>query len=530
MNDLEPDVSTPSTKNQEMVLRSKPIRDLMGGTHRMRTMRELYLPREEAESAKAYENRVRRSVLFNATAKTVGDMTGKVFTKAIILEDDVPAPIVALAEDIDLTGRHINIFAKDVFYDAMQTGIGYILTDMPPPVTREDGQPATLADEQNAAIRPYLVYIPMEHMLGWKSTTINGAEQLTMIRFMEHVSEANGEFAEKLVEQVKVIEPGQWRTFRRSELASPDGKIAAGDWILYGAGTSSLNKITLAPVYINRSEYMMGLPPHEKLAEINIAHWQSSSDQRNIVHVARVPILFWAGKTDDDKVVVGVNSVMFSRDPNAKLMYVEHSGAAIASGEQDITSLENQMQAMGLLLLTPSVGSQTATGEMRDDSKENSPLAMMARSLGDALEMSLGFMAEYMGLGDSGGSVMVNTDYGIQAGSATDLQWLTQLAVANKLSPETLWSELQRRGTLSDSFDPEVEQDRLDAAKPNIEAATPMNLDLDPSEEENQTVDGQNANVSYLTNDLKPATKSNHAIKKATFNDGSRAYLANNGQ
>jgi hypothetical protein len=179
--------------------------------------------------------------------------------------------------------------------------------------------------------------------------------------------------------------------------------------------------------------------------------------------------LFWAGKKDDEKVVVGANSIMFSTDPNAKLDYVEHSGEAIGAGDKDLENLENQMQAMGLQLLVSTPG-KTATGETRDDSKENAPLAMMARALADALEISLGFMAEYMGIeavaadgedDDSGGDVIVNTDFGIQAGNGSDLQWLTQAVAAGDISKETYWSELQRRGTLSDSFDAEVEKERI---------------------------------------------------------------------
>lgn len=479
MNDTSPaansnDVSLPSKDHDHMVERAKMPRALMGGTREMRKQGEIYLPKEPAESPDAFQNRLRRTTLFNAMAKTVSDMTGKVFNKAIILEDDVPSKIVEFAEDIDLTGRHINIFASDVFADGMVTGVGYILTDMPPPVTRPDGQPVTLADEQAAANRPYLVYIPMENLIGWQSTTIGGAETLTQIRILECVSEPDGEFLEKEIEQIKVIEPGKWRTFRKVA-SDAAGTAKIGDWVLHAEGVYSLKKITLAPFYTNRTEFMMGAPPLEKLAELNVSHWQSQSDQRNILHVARVPILFWAGKTDDDRVIVGANSMMFSSNDASTLTYTEHSGAAIGAGDKDLTNIENQMQAMGLLLTSATPG-QSATGEMCDDAKENAPLAKMARSLGDAIEQSFGFMAEYMGLGeDAGGSVIVNTDFGIQAGNGSDLQWLTQAVGAGDLSKQTYWEELQRRGTLSDSFDPDVEKDRLDSESPVLPDPGPGN-------------------------------------------------------
>ena len=112
-----------------------------------------------------------------------------------------------------------------------------------------------------------------------------------------------------------------------------------------------INAIPVAPVYLNQTGFMCGSPPLMDLADLNITHWQSSSDQRNILHVARVPILFASGVAEDIELVVGANAFMRASDPQARLEYVEHSGAAITSGKDDLKVLEFQMQAMGLQLL-----------------------------------------------------------------------------------------------------------------------------------------------------------------------------------
>jgi hypothetical protein len=54
---------------------------------------------------------------------------------------------------------------------------------------------------------------------------------------------------------------------------------------------------------------------------------------------------------------------------------------------------------MGLQLLVDKPGGKTATGEIRDDARENSQLASMAAALEDALEHAFGFMAEFIRLG-----------------------------------------------------------------------------------------------------------------------------------
>lgn len=473
-DDANKDVATPSKAQKHMVDCANMVRTLVAGTKAMRKAEQTYLPKQAAESANAYAVRLARSVLFNATGKTVLDMTGKVFNKPVTLEKDVPAELVTFAENIDLTGRHLNVFACDVFKDAMQPGIGFIYVDMPPPVKREDGKPATMADEQEAGIRPYLTYVPLERLIGWKSTTINGVETLTQIRILESVTVDNGPYLESEIRQIRVVVPGQWATFREDK----DGK-----WVQFDTGSIvGPTSIPLVPVYLNRTGFMCGEPPLQNLAELNVAHWQLDSDVTNIMHVANVPILFGAGFNETETLNIGASEMVRSSNNEATLTYVEHTGTAIGAAITRLQNLETQMQVMGLQLLADKPG-QTATGEVRDDVKENSPLAMMARALQDALEQAFGFMAQFAGVkwdrttasNDKGGSIRVNTDFGIQLGAAT-VQDLVNMVSAGVISKETFWSELQRRGVLSDSFDPTVEKDRLETEAPVLDGP-PMNLD-----------------------------------------------------
>lgn len=460
-------VATPTPSHDKAVSLADLPRTLMGGTRAMRNAGTRYLFREAAETQAAYNNRLHRATLFNAFRKTVTDMTGRVFAKPIILEKDMPAELVAYSENIDLAGRHLNVFARDVFLDGLQTGGGFILVDAPPALTRPDGLPATLADYQAAGWRPYFVYIPMEDLIGWKSTTVGGAETLVQVRIRECVTEPDGDYAEKEVEQIRVLEPGIWRTYRRAE----DSRDV---WVLYEEGTTSLPKITLAPVYLNRTGFMTFSPPLQDLADLAVAHWQSQSDQRNILHVARVPILFGAGMEAETILEIGASSMVRNSSPDAKLSYVEHSGAAIGAGDRDLKNIEFQMQVAGLQLLVPNPG-QTATGEIRDDVKENSSLAMMAAGLKDALEQAFGYMAEFMGLDeDAGGSLIVNTDYGI-SGRSADIQYLTQAVIAGKLDDQTYLEELKRRGAIGDSADVEVILSRVESAAPELNGS-PMDL------------------------------------------------------
>jgi hypothetical protein len=160
-----------------------------------------------------------------------------------------------------------------------------------------------------------------------------------------------------------------------------------------------------------------------------------------------------------------------SADPNAKLTYVEHSGAAIGAGQKDLEQIELQMQAMGLQLLVPKPG-QTATGEARDEAKETSTLSMMAQALQDGLEQALGFMAQFEGLGaDAGGSLVVNRDYGSVKVDGVELNVLMASTSGGLITHKTYLNELKRRGSLSEDIDVDAEIEALAMSFDDIDDA-----------------------------------------------------------
>jgi hypothetical protein len=442
-------IDTPCADYQASSTAWQVPRALMGGTRRMRAKGETYLPREQAEDQTAYKNRLNRSVLFNAFKKAVRDMRGRVFARPIKLGEDVPEQIVALCEDVDMAGRSLNTFAWDVFGDGLETGISFILVDMPTTLKRTDGRPVTLADERDAKRRPYFVHVRAEQLIGWSSTTYQGRETLTQVRILEEVTVPDGRFGAKCVEQIRVLEPGHYELWQ---------KDTGGVWTLVEDGPVSIGRIPLAPIYINRSGFMTGSPPLADLADLNVSHWQKKSDLDAIVHVASVPVLFGTGFDENASIVIGSSTMTRATNPAAKLEYVEHSGRAIQAGRESLKDLETQMMALGLELLIPRPGDATATGRAIDAAAMHAPLQLMALALQDGLEQALGFAAEFLGLGqDAGGSVEVNRDYGVSMRDATDLQALIAACNAGYITPKRLLMEFQRRGVLADDMDPNAE-------------------------------------------------------------------------
>jgi hypothetical protein len=436
---MEKTIATPHPDAAYMHELVMPIRAIMGGTRTMREAGKTYLPKEEGESELAYTARLNRTVLFNALRKTVQDMTGRVFAKELTVEG---VPKDEWIENCDGTGKHLSVFAAQCFQEALQSGVHYIVVDTP----------AAIGGETRATQgRPYMVGLAADDVIGWTHEIGSDGVRLTSFRYYETAETVEGVHVSR-VRQIKVMLPGAYEIWRKA------GKDEQ-EWTLFEEGSRGVDDITIVPIYLNQTGFMTGSPPLQDLADLNVTHWQSGSDQRNILHVARVPILFASGVAEDQTLTVGAGSFMRASDPQSKMSYVEHSGAAIGAGQADLKELEFQMQAMGLQLLQAEP-SQTATGEVRDDVKENSRLGRMADSLKDALENALVFMG-MLGGQKIDPSVTVNKDFGITARGAVDIQQLIAAYQAGLLSWETVLEEFVRRGFVSDMVSAEDEAERL---------------------------------------------------------------------
>lgn len=455
------------------------IRALKGGTKEMRKQGRTFLPQEENEEDEAYAKRLERSFLFNAFNRTVQFLNGKPFAKPISI-DYANTEVEAWAEDIDRQGRNLTEFAIDALEALVEDGMVHILVDM-----QTMNPEATQQEEADTGLRPYGLLIKDDDLLGFRR---NG-EMLSQIRISEVVTEDDGDFGEELLEQVRVYEPGKFQVWRQKKGSgiktdqsgldnaadtlnrvdhTGDGSLAGreghsfelvDEGIMTAAGGQPLSMIPLITIYTNRRQFMFSDPPLRDLAETNIAHWRSDSDQRNILHVARVPILAVYGITEDEKeeFTVGPNSVQMFDSHESKMEYVKAEVAPIEAGRQDLIDLEDRMEAQGLELLAKTSGTATATEKIIDSAANTSQLAQIVSSLEKGLEKMFELFGEWTGQDEVlEGGISIHKEFGINL-SLQELDTLLKSRLAGEITRETYLQELQRRNVLSQSFDADEE-------------------------------------------------------------------------
>lgn len=445
-----------SAESQALLTKTEKIRDLYAGTERMRDQEKTYLPQEEAESTGSYKNRLSRSFLFNGIRKTVRDMSSRVFDKPVVLDKSVPPKIVEWADNIDLEGSKLTVFSQHVFEEALQPGITWIMVDAP----QRDGR-LSLADTSLLNLRPRMIHVSINELLGWKIKNIANVAVVTQVRILESASKEiqDNPYEDEMELHVRVHtltdEGVLVEVFRKAE----GGVEQVEDPHLTG-----LDKITIVPVYANKTRFFIGEPLLEDLADDNIRHWQSQSDQCNILHVARVPILHAAGFAQEDKIIISSARAVVSSDPASSLNWAELHGNSIGVGRQDIKDIEFQMQAHGLQLLVDRNASTGASDSdaRADDEKSKSTIATIANGLEDALETALGWMAEYAGTGEDGGTVTVNKSYGLGELTQGELTFLLQAVTTGQISHETFIKTLVSRGFLSENVTSDDELERVE--------------------------------------------------------------------
>lgn len=474
-------VDTPSDDHQLFSSERKITATLRGGTRAMRLAGKKYLPQEPKESPTAYSNRVRRSVLTNFYRKTVDKFSGKITKKAPEVLEDTPDLITDLEDNIDNQGNSIAQVTEQALTYAIDDGVVFMFVDsptMPTTAAEADGNTSdddeddvdefgrTRAQDEELGLRPYVRTIQAKNLIGWKHRMVNGKPILDEIRIAETVTTPDPEdvFNEISVPQIRQVKP--FVHWLWQEVKNQDGKT---EWQVVEVIPTQFEVIPLVPLYTSRQKFLVGEPLFIDLGNMNITHWQSDSDQMNITHVIRVPILFGRGLTqagEQVQIEIGPNSLTHG-DAGSDLKYVEHTGKAVEQGSKELDRLETNMTRMGAeIIMNQRTGQPTATARALDQVDADSEMATISTSTQDAWQEVFLFMAVAFGIeieDPEKVGVNMNMDFGLGLGDLSAVKELLAMRTMGDLSQDTLWFELKRYGILSEDFVDADEKDLLES-------------------------------------------------------------------
>jgi hypothetical protein len=451
-----------------MERRREHIVDLLGGTLAMRDAGERWLPREPRESVIGYEARLARSVLYGATSDTISRLSAKPFSRPIRIVGNMPDILAPIEKNADRAGCSLHNVAMKSFVDASSYGLSGFFVDFP------DVEVSSLGDIQRRGVYPAITPICARDVIYWiGSRDSSGMIRLGELRMRESSEDSGEEINSYRVRVVRSAEYGgtptaTWELWDRA---------ADGKWTRTSFGTISHREIPFVPWYTHEAGVLRAIPPFEDLAWLNVRHWQSSSDQANILRYARIAQPWVTGVSEDEVSKFGIASVsqfLSSTAKEARFGMLEHSGASIEAGRRDLEDLESRMETLGLQPFIERVGDSTATGVVANQSGTMTLIQKWIRDEEDALTRALVIAHELMG-GinapiDPDLRVEIYSEFAVMAQAKGNFDAIDKMRARGDIDQRTLLEESQRYSIMAESRDVDAIIEATKAEGPNLSA------------------------------------------------------------
>ena len=432
------EVSDPNTAWHAMAEHWPLIEDLIGGTTVMRKRHRKYLPQEPREIDESYDARLARSVCPPYLVRIERMLAGMLTRKPVRL-NDTGDTIREQLFDVDLQGNDLNTWCYETARKMIRYGHVGVLVDAP----------------QNGG-RPYWIAYSPKDILGWRTELEDGTQKLTQLRLREVITEPDGDYGEKAVEQVRVLTPGAYELHRKDD--------ENGDFKLHDEGTTTLDHIPFSVAYADRTGYLESRPPLQDIAELNLKTYQVQSDLDNQLHISAVPMLaFYGFPSSAEEVSAGPGeAIAFPAEGRAE--YIEPGGRSFDYQFQRLDQLASQINELGLAaVLGQKLSAETAEAKRIDRSQGDSTMMVIAQNMQDMIDNCLRFHAEFLSISEQAGSCYVNRDFLGSRLEPQDVLALLQVYTSGTITQETFLTRLSEGEVLGDDFDIEAE---LEATQP----------------------------------------------------------------
>jgi len=403
------------------------------GTDYLRQNSEAFLPLEPREDFDAYLARVNRAVFSPFTQRLIRAATGLVLRKPITLTGD-PYWTEMFKMDVDGCKSDLDEYARRLLMCSLTYGQSHILVDYPAPSGAR-----SLAEERAQDRRPYWIEVDPTNLYGWRLDRESNYGNLIQVRLAEKAVLPSGQFGEKVFDQIRVIEPGRYRVFRKKEQIeemydvsdnSSVGEFEVAttqkDYKQVESGSFSLGEIPLVTIYSGKTDNLVSKPPLLDIAYLNIAHFQRQADLIHSLHVASQPMLVMEGYDDQTKdLAISVNYAMATQ-PGNKVYYVEPASSAFDAQSAEIKELQMQMATLGISTLSQQkFVAESADARRLDRVDTNSMLAMVSMELEQKLQKAFNLSADYVGIEPP--EIKISRDFDIERLIGQDITALTSL-------------------------------------------------------------------------------------------------------
>lgn len=342
----------------------------------------------------------------NITGRTKDALIGSIFRHDP--ETEIPALLDYVSENADGAGQSLTQVAKEVCSELMETGRYGILADYP-----EAPEGLTREQVRMLEFRPYMGLYPAESIINWHTQMMGGKSVLVLVVLREPLDIQVDEFELRRTHQFRVLRlnDGVFTV----QIYSDEGEPTSEEYAPRAGGATW----TRIPFHFAGSTNNLNapdMPPLYPLAELNIAHYQTTADHRENLFIHGQLTLGISSdlspeafaQANPNGVIVGARAGHFL-GPNGK--FTQATAPESSSLRVGLKDLREEMASIGAKLVSKGGQAETAETARINAASEHSVLETMVGNASEAIEAALEDMALYQGASPEQVEFRLNTDF-----------------------------------------------------------------------------------------------------------------------
>jgi hypothetical protein len=453
-------VNTPHEDYIEAFSDWMQVRDAIRGERRIKSRRELYLPRPTGKTDADYSRYLARVHWFNAIGRAADGLHGEIFKKDPLQNGELPEAVKALLEDVDHSGTSLDQFASDCTWDALMTNWGGLLVDYD---RAPDG--INWLESDAAGYGAFVHWYKAEDVINWSYKVIRGRRQLSRVILYEpkEIDSETDIFVQKTIERYRVL------TFNEAGVYIQQLYIK-NDSAVFLKSEDIVPRMDGNPFdYIPFFPCPGGVPEKSMLLDLcneNLGHYQQSADYNDGLHYTAIPTPVILGATpplDDEgkpkPVGIGGTQFLFLKSSDGSSVdakYMEFSGAGLGELRQSLDTSESRMAILGARIISAEKkGVETAEAARIHRAGENGVLGAYARNMSEKLTKAIRLMLRWNGVPEdvcAAWSYTLNTDYDDTKADAAMLSAVISARQSGDLPRKSVYLAVKQAGYLPEDM------------------------------------------------------------------------------
>lgn len=441
------------------------VRDCVEGQDQIKGRKEIYLPRRVKQSDASYEADLKRTVFFNATARTRQALLSSIFRRPGV----VRLPNGINAESVTRNGMSVRKVARWLAEEVIT-------------VTRAGGL-VDLPAEESYVPEPFLCLYPAEHILSWSVDRgvlrmVLLAERIADESVTANMFNVRGKWS---IRMLALDENGEYyqltgtpQTFSNMMKPPVAGRIYPE---VYGKRLTSIPFQFFGAV---KNDEQPEKPLMLDIADMNLAHYISYSNLERARAFVGSPIYttFTDGKAaDNDDPLIVSPEIVWEFGTSEKAEILEFRGTSMSSLENGLEEKEEQMRILGARLMSQrkNAAARSSESDSQGTNSDDATLGDVVDSVSSGLQNLLTIMADWKRLRKSEVEILLNKHFNAPNIGARELRAI-DACLNRSLRPEDIFTLLQESGMIAEDQNKEEYVSWIEKLREQQEAATRAKL------------------------------------------------------